>query len=254
MKILWLPQLKKADNDEVELVYKNINDIAPNELYIATTIDNKQTQAFLDETKKQLDLYSINTQLDNLGKAGEKAKDLNEIEKRIAIFTSKTLDERLKEIDDAWKKYYPKHFAEREFFEDLMANYRYKTTEGWKRTREIAKNFKAVDFYKDFFELDNVISTKKAVSMKTTKVKDVKQWLVSEDIRKNIRFLEEGKGEGFISNGKRFKITEEAKIDVYMPRENITDDLLKTWEKELSKKTRETGIKFEIRALEDFIK
>lgn len=66
--------------------------------------------------------------------------------------------------------------------------------------------------------------------------------------------MEEGKGEGFISNGKKFKITEEAKIDVYMPKENITDDLLKTWEKELSKKTRETGIKFEIRALEDFIK
>jgi len=32
---------KKADNGEVELVYKNINDIAPNELYIATAIDNK---------------------------------------------------------------------------------------------------------------------------------------------------------------------------------------------------------------------
>ena len=70
------------------------------------------------------------------------------------------MDERLKEIDDAWKKYYPKHFAEREFFEDLMSFYRYKATEGWKRTREIAKNFKAVYFYKDFFELDNVISTK----------------------------------------------------------------------------------------------
>ena len=39
-----------------------------------------------------------------------------------------------------------------------------------------------------------------------------------------------------------------------MPRENITDDLLKAWEKELSKKTRETGIKFEIKSLEEFIK
>ena len=165
------------------------------------------------------------------------------------------MDERLKEIDDAWKKYYPKHFAEREFFEDLMANYRYKTTEGWKRTREIAKNFKAVDFYKDFFELDNVISTKKAVSMKTTKVKDVKQWLISEDIKKNIRFLKETfKPEGLQSNGKILKVTESAEIHIYMPKENITDDLLKTWEKELSKKTRETGIKFEIKSLEDFIK
>jgi len=40
-----------------------------------------------------------------------------------------------------------------------------------------------------------------------------------------------------------------------MPKENITDNLLKTWQKELSKKTRETEIKFEIRALalEEFI-
>lgn len=67
---------KKADNGEVELVYKNINDIAPNELYIATAIDNKQTQTFLDETKKQLDLHSINTQLDNLGKTGKQIEQL----------------------------------------------------------------------------------------------------------------------------------------------------------------------------------
>ena len=245
---------KKADNEEVELVYKNINDIAPNELYIATAIDNKQTQAFLDETKKQLDLHSINTQLDNLGKAGEKAKDLNEIEKRIAIFTSKTLDERLKEIDDAWKKYYPKHFAEREFFEDLMSFYRYKATEGWKRTLEIAKNFKAVDFYKGK-SIGNQILAETAISMKTTKVKDVRQWLNSADIKKNIAFLKDGLNElkGIDSNKHKMFINS-AEIHIYMPKENITDDLLKTWEKELSKKTGETGIKFEIRTLEDFVK
>ena len=39
-----------------------------------------------------------------------------------------------------------------------------------------------------------------------------------------------------------------------MPKENITDDLLKTWQKELSKKTSETGITFDIKSLEDFIK
>ena len=39
-----------------------------------------------------------------------------------------------------------------------------------------------------------------------------------------------------------------------MPKENITNDLLTFWQKELSKKTRETGIKFEIKSLEDFIK
>lgn len=188
-------------------------------------------------------------------KAIKEADDLKDVAKRIASFTSKTLDDKLKEIADAWKKFYPEVFAERKFFEDLMAIYCYKAIDGWVRTSDIAPNFKAVDFYKDFFELDNVISTKKAVSMKTTKVKDVKQWLVSEDIKKNIRFLKETfKPEGLQSNGKILKVTESAEIHIYMPKENITDDLLKTWEKELTKKSGETGIKFEIRSLENFIK
>lgn len=179
-------------------------------------------------------------------KAIKEADDLKDVAKRIASFTSKTLDDKLKEIADAWKKFYPEVFAKRKFFEDLMAIYRYKAIDGWVRTSDIAPNFKAVDFYKGI-EINGLIDASEAISMKTTKVKDVKQWLVSEDIRKNIRFLEEGKGEGFISNGKKFKITEEAKIDVYMPKENITDDLLKTWEKELSKKQekQELNLKLE---------
>ena len=88
---------KKADNGEVELVYKNINDIAPNELYIATAIDNKQTQTFLDETKKQLDLHSINTQLDNLGKAGKQIEQL--------------LSKEGKFIDNALEQDYQKYLA-----------------------------------------------------------------------------------------------------------------------------------------------
>ena len=92
---------KKADNGEVELVYKNINDIAPNELYIATTIDNKQTQAFLDETKKQLDLYSINTQLDNLGKTGKQIANLAEdLSKKTNNILTKAFSEGSKFIDD----------------------------------------------------------------------------------------------------------------------------------------------------------
>jgi len=244
---------KKADNGEVELVYKNINDIAPNELYIATAIDNKQTQAFLDETKKQLDLHSINTQLDNLRKTGEKAKDLNEIEKRIAIFTSKTLDERLKEIADAWKKYYPDVFAERQFFEDLMANYRYKAADGWKRTSDIAKNFKGVDFYKGTID-GNDIFVETAISMKTTIVKDVKNWLSSKPIQDNIKFLKEGlnKRKGLNSNKYKMFINN-AEVHVYIPKENISKDLLDNWNKELSKITKDTNIKFEIKSLEEFI-
>ena len=187
-------------------------------------------------------------------KAIKEADDLKDVSKRIASFTSKTLDDKLKEIADAWKKFYPEVFAEREFFEDLMSFYRYKATEGWKRTLEIAKNFKAVDFYKGK-SIGNQILAETAISMKTTKAKDVRQWLNSADIKKNIAFLKDGlnKLKGIDSNKHKMFINS-AEIHIYMPKENITDDLLKTWEKELSKKTGETGIKFEIRTLEDFVK
>jgi len=94
-----------------------------------------------------------------------------------------------------------------------------------------------------------------SISMKTTKVKDVRQWLNSADIKKNIAFLKDGLNnlKGIDSNKHKMFINS-AEIHIYMPKENITDDLLKTWEKELSKKTGETGIKFEIRTLEDFVK
>ena len=57
-----------------------------------------------------------------------------------------------------------------------MGHYRYKKADGWAHTSDIADNFKGVDFYKDFFELGNVISTKKVISMKTTIVKNVENW------------------------------------------------------------------------------
>ncbi|MDR2223876.1 MAG: hypothetical protein LBE34_14245 [Flavobacteriaceae bacterium] len=52
------------------------------------------------------------------------------------------------------------------------------------------------------------------------------------------------------------KITEKAKIDVYMPKENITPELLQTWNNKLSETYKLFGnkIEFEIKSLEEFIK
>ena len=113
---------KKADNGEVELVYKNINDIAPNELYIATAIDNKQTQAFLDETKKQLDLHSINTQLDNLGKAGKQIANLAEdLSKKANNILTKAFSEGSKFINDTKTIEKITHYLSTENAEKLKA-------------------------------------------------------------------------------------------------------------------------------------
>lgn len=57
-------------------------------------------------------------------------------------------------------------------------------------------------------------------------------------------------GNGLFSNGKFMKITN-AEIHIYMPKVNITSELKATWMNKLS--TVNTKIKFEIKALEDYI-
>ncbi len=145
-------------------------------------------------------------------------------------------------------------FEGRTIFEDIMGHYRYKKADGWAHTSDIADNFKGVDFYKGI-EINGIIDASQAVSMKTTIIKDVNKWVYSKPIQDNIKFLQEGLDEtkGIKSNNKILTI-EKAQIDIYMPKENITKDLLGNWNKELSKITKETKIEFEIKSLEEFIK
>ncbi|MFK8296571.1 hypothetical protein ACI760_10340 [Capnocytophaga canimorsus] len=61
---------KKADNtDGFELIYKSVNDIQANEFHVATSIDGKQSQEFLEQTKKHLDKKAVKKQVDELAKA-----------------------------------------------------------------------------------------------------------------------------------------------------------------------------------------
>ena len=185
-------------------------------------------------------------EIDDLKNIG---KETN-IVQRVANFANKTLDGKLKEIDEAWKKYYPDVFAERKFFEDLMANYRYKTTDGWVRTSNIAENFKRVDFYKDFTEVGNDIYAKTAVSMKTTIVKNVENWLNSTPIRNSLNNLTKGISKGIKWNSKTL-FYEKAELHIYMKKSDITPQLKSEWLERLNKDYPQ--IKFEINSLDDFI-
>ena len=188
-------------------------------------------------------------EIDDLKNIG---KETN-ITQRVANFANKTLDGKLKEIADAWKKYYPDVFAERKFFEDLMANYRYKTTDGWARTSNIAENFKGVDFYKDFTEVGNDIYAKTAVSMKTTIVKNVENWLNSN--KNHIDFIANSKGtqagKGITWNGKNL-FYEKGELHIYIPKEYFNSELKSEWINTLSKYN--PNIKYEINTLENYLK
>ncbi len=77
-------------------------------------------------------------------------------------------------------------FASRRFFQDLMDDFRYKA-EGLLSTNPIAKNFKAIDNYKPKSGSSvggAVVQADLVVSMKTTTVTSVSDWLKSPAVVK----------------------------------------------------------------------
>ena len=115
---------------------------------------------------------------------------------------------------------------------------------------DIASNFKGVDFYKDFTTAGNDIYAKTAVSMKTTIVKNVDDWLKSDPVKKNLGFLTGGLTTGIEGSGKKI-FMESVELHIYMPKINITDALKNEWISKLN--SLGSGIKFEIKSLDEFI-
>ena len=171
----------------------------------------------------------------------------------LASFINKKLAQKLDEITRIWNTKYPvqEMLEGRSLFEEIMGHYRYGKGSGWSHTSDISEFFKGVDFYKGT-TVGNQIFAETAVSMKTTITTNVDTWLASAPIKKNIDFLEQGLNgvNGLSSNGKFMKITN-AEIHIYMPKANITASLKTTWMNKLN--TVNPKIKFEIKALEDFI-
>lgn len=89
--------------------------------------------------------------------------------------------------------------------------------------------------------------------MKTTIKTNVDEWLKYQSIKDNIRFLKEGLApSGLLDPNNSLKMfMSNAEIHIYMPKANITEALKTSWMNKLN--TIDPKIKFEIKALEDFI-
>lgn len=186
-----------------------------------------------------------------VGVAGETVKT------GLLAFIGKTLPQKIDDIARVWGTKFPiqEMLEGRSYFEDIMGQYRYLKSEGWFHTGDISQFFKGVDFYKGTEVLVDgvkVIYAETAVSMKTTITTNVDNWLASAPVQKNIKFLKEGweNTNGLVSNGSKMFMNN-AEIHIYMPKANITPELRTAWMNKLS--TVDPKIKFEIKALEDFI-
>jgi len=201
------------------------------------------------------DIAFVGKHLDEIkGAGGYKAwRDVAIKADNINAFSNLTSAQKLENIKNVWKTKYPIEdmLGGRSFFEDVMGQYRYTKSSGWLHTGDISFNFKGIDFYKGTEQAGQIFA-ETAVSMKTTITQNVDTWLASAPMQKNIKFLKEGISgtDGLVSNGKSMFIAK-AEIHVYMPRENITTALKTEWMTALNKV--DSKIKFEIKALEDFI-
>ena len=110
-----------------------------------------------------------------------------------------------------------------------------------------------MDFYKDFTEVGNDIYAKTAVSMKTTIVKNVENWLNSN--KNHIDFIANSKGtqagKGITWNGKNL-FYEKGELHIYIPKEYFNSELKSEWINTLSKYN--PNIKYEINTLENYLK
>ncbi|MGL1889438.1 MAG: hypothetical protein OCD76_23185, partial [Reichenbachiella sp.] len=172
----------------------------------------------------------------------------------LSSFISKSLSDKIKYIDDIWNTKYPIEdmLGGRSFFEDVMGQYRYTKSSGWSHTGDISFNVKGIDFYKGA-ENVGIIDATTAVSMKTTIQTNVETWLRYPAIQDNIKFLREGlSSKGMIDPNNSLRMfIENAEIHVYMKKANITPSLNEQWLNKLN--TDYPDVKFEIKAIEDFV-
>ncbi len=142
-------------------------------------------------------------------------------------------------------------FNSRRYFQDLMQEFRY-VKEGLKSTNPIATNFKALDAFKETSRkvINGIteITSSLAVSMKTTKVKEVTSWLSSNS--NHLDDLVNGLSEGIQWNGHHIKYTK-VRLDIYMPKNIYTPTKATQWKNHL--KNLYPDIEFDISTLEKYL-
>ncbi|MFJ1329425.1 AHH domain-containing protein [Capnocytophaga canimorsus] len=123
---------KKADNtDGFELIYKSVNDIQANEFHVATSIDGRQSQEFLEQTKKHLDKKAVKNQVDKLAKAKNVAKVFNTAQELVDDIAANrsTIRKNIIELAESKayaKKYFDKFIKQGDFddwFKNTFAKY-----------------------------------------------------------------------------------------------------------------------------------
>lgn len=108
-----------------------------------------------------------------------------------------------------------------------------------------------------FNEELNVISTsfQKKITIKHLKILlEMANYLDALLLNNGTQIIDEKVIEDLEKDSKQKDNIETSEIHIYVPKENITKELLDNWNKELSKITKQTKIEFEIKTLEDFIK
>ena len=110
--------------------------------------------------------------------------------KEVADFFKMSLAKKRKIIQEAYDAWYPQIFGRRGFLEGVMRKTKFKD---WNHTYDLAKNFKAIDFYR------NVNGKNIVASMKTTRLEDVSKWINQN--KTHLADLMKGKDDKFFEWG-----------------------------------------------------
>ncbi len=161
-------------------------------------------------------------------------------------------------IDDGWSFVIEssddvvEFFRTRRYFEELMVAYRY-TKNGLKSTNPIAHNFRSLDAFKETSRtvVNGIteITSSLAVSMKTTKVSNVSQWLTSNS--SHLDDLAQGLSQGIQWAGHKINYSS-VRLDIYMPKDVYSAAKKIEWESYIE--NLYPSVKVNVSRLEDHVK
>lgn len=137
-------------------------------------------------------------------------------------FINLNLQDKLDFLKTAWtEREFPKCLEGRKFLQSIIGYYKFTAAKGWVETGEF---FNAIDFHS--------VTQKMAVSIKTTRLTNVSQFLSQQRVKNNILELITGKQAGFFTNAT-FPV-DKVQLSILVPKENYSPAMVTQWKAAIS--------------------
>ena len=191
-------------------------------------VNSEQTAQLVSKAKRATEgekVYNLEIYRDHNFHVGEEGLLVHNAYAVLQDFIAMSKKDKLDFIKEMWgETYYLAVFGSRKFMQSLIGHYKFTVAKGWTETGEF---FPTIDFHS--------VSKKMGVSIKTTKVENVQDFLAQGHVQTNIDKLILGRQAGqFVQPGQPPLIVEKVQLSIFVPKENYSQSMVNQWKNAIS--------------------